>query len=101
MHRITESLTELLWELYSVILVEELPNRNCFGINSVIFVCAMVLAPSPTDLGEVQGIRGLYQAIRVATGRLVLLLTCIAKPTAAKDLAQSRSANSPDSALHE
>ena len=44
MHRITESLTELLWELYSVILVEELPNRNCFGINSVIFLCAMVFS---------------------------------------------------------
>ena len=43
MHRITESLTELLWEFYSVILVEELPNRNCFGINSVIFLCAMVI----------------------------------------------------------
>ena len=43
MHRITESLTELLWELYLVILVEELPNRNCFGINSVIILCAMVI----------------------------------------------------------
>ena len=30
---------ELLWKLYSVILVEEFPNRNCFGINSVIFLC--------------------------------------------------------------
>ena len=43
MHRITEPLAELLWELYSVILVEELPNRNSFGINSVIFSCAMVI----------------------------------------------------------
>ena len=41
-HRITESFTELLSELCSVILVEELPNRNCFGINSVILLCAVV-----------------------------------------------------------
>ena len=34
----TVSLTELLWELYSVILVEELPSQNCFGFNSVILV---------------------------------------------------------------
>ena len=40
--RITESLTELFWKFYSVILVEELPNRNCFGINSIIFLCVMV-----------------------------------------------------------
>ena len=40
--RISESLTELLWELYSVVWVEELPNRNSFGIDSVIFLCAMV-----------------------------------------------------------
>ena len=39
--RITESLTELLWELYSVIWVEGLPNRNCFGVNSVIFLCVL------------------------------------------------------------
>ena len=39
-HRITESLTEWFWEFYSVIWVEEVPNRNHFGINSVIFfVC--------------------------------------------------------------
>ena len=44
--RITESLTELFWELYSVICVEELPNRNCFGINSVIFLCVMVCVRS-------------------------------------------------------
>ena len=42
-HRITESFTELLWELHSVILVEKLPNRNYFGINSVILMCAMVI----------------------------------------------------------
>ena len=35
----TESLTELFREFYSVISVEELPNRNCFGIHSVIFLC--------------------------------------------------------------
>ena len=35
-HRITESFTELLWELCSVILVEEVPNRNCFRINSLV-----------------------------------------------------------------
>ena len=29
--RTTESLTELFWELCSVIWVEELPNWNCFG----------------------------------------------------------------------
>ena len=51
MHGITESLTELLWELYSVILVEELPNRNCFGIDSVIFVCAMVIILPNINLG--------------------------------------------------
>ena len=39
---IAESLTELFWELFSVIWVEELPNRNCFRINSVIILCAMV-----------------------------------------------------------
>ena len=39
--RITESLTELLWELYSGIWVEELLNRNCFGIDSVTFLCLM------------------------------------------------------------
>ena len=42
--RITESLTELFWELCSVILVEELPHRNCFGIISVIFLCVMVFS---------------------------------------------------------
>ena len=36
--RITECLTELLLEFDSVIWVEELPNRNRFGINSVIFL---------------------------------------------------------------
>ena len=36
-HWVTKSLTESLWKLYLVILVEELPNRNCFGIDSVIF----------------------------------------------------------------
>ena len=41
--RITESLAELFWELYSVIWVEELPNRNCFGINLVISFCVMVM----------------------------------------------------------
>ena len=40
--RITESLTELLLELYSVIWVEEFPNRNCFGITLVIILCVMV-----------------------------------------------------------
>ena len=29
-------------EFYSVIRVEELPNRNCFGINSAMFLCVMV-----------------------------------------------------------
>ena len=32
--RITESLTELFWEFYSVIWVEKFPNRNCFGIHA-------------------------------------------------------------------
>ena len=32
-------LTELFWELCSVMSVEEVLNRNCFGINSVILVC--------------------------------------------------------------
>ena len=36
------SLTEFFWELSSVILGKKLPNRNCFGINLVIFLCAMV-----------------------------------------------------------
>ena len=36
-------LTEMLWELCSVVLVEELPNRNCFGIHSVILLCVMVV----------------------------------------------------------
>ena len=40
--RITESLTKLLLELYSVIWAEELPNRNCFRIKSVIISCVMV-----------------------------------------------------------
>ena len=43
-HRITESLTELLWELHSVILAEESPNGNYFGINSVIFLCTRVMS---------------------------------------------------------
>ena len=32
----------MLWDLLSAISVEKLPNRNCFGINSGIFVCVMV-----------------------------------------------------------
>ena len=36
--RITESLTELFWELCSVVWAEELPNRNRFGINYVLFL---------------------------------------------------------------
>ena len=32
----------MFWELYSVISVKELPNRNCFRINSVIILCVMV-----------------------------------------------------------
>ena len=48
----TESLTELFTELCSVMLVEELPNRNCFGINSLIVLCVMVSvgASYPTDV---------------------------------------------------
>ena len=38
-------LTETFWELYSVILGEELPNRNGFGITSVIYLCVMVFIP--------------------------------------------------------
>ena len=38
--------TEIFWELCSVISVEELPNRNCFGIHSVIILCAMVFSGS-------------------------------------------------------
>ena len=38
----TESCTKMLSEFYSVVLVEELPNRNCFGINLVMFLCVMV-----------------------------------------------------------
>ena len=33
-------------EFYSVIWVEELPNRNCFGINLVILLCVMVFLSS-------------------------------------------------------
>ena len=32
----------MFWEFYSVISVKELPNRNCFRINSVIILCVMV-----------------------------------------------------------
>ena len=35
--------TKMFWQLCSVIAVEELPNRNCFRINLVIFLCAMVV----------------------------------------------------------
>ena len=42
-------LTEMFWELYSVILVEELPNRNYFRINPVIFLCTMVLPLGTVD----------------------------------------------------
>ena len=35
-------LTELFWELGWVISVEEIPNQNCFGNNSVIVLCGMV-----------------------------------------------------------
>ena len=31
----------MLWEFYSVISVKELPNRNCFRINSVIILCVL------------------------------------------------------------
>ena len=40
--RITESLTELFWEFYSVVSVQECPNQNSFGIYSAFFVCIMV-----------------------------------------------------------
>ena len=40
-------LPNCFWELCSVICVEELPNRNRFGTNSVIFLCVMVDFPSP------------------------------------------------------
>ena len=43
-------LAETFWELCSVLLVEALPNRNCFGINSVSFLCVMVF-----DLPRKQG----------------------------------------------
>ena len=37
-------LTETFWELYLVISAEELPNRDRFGISSVIFfVCSGLL----------------------------------------------------------
>ena len=49
--KITESLCELFWELYSVFWLEELPNRNCFGINSVIFLCVMRFSITGTDFG--------------------------------------------------
>ena len=45
-------LTESFWELSSVISVEEVPNRNCFGINSVILVCVCVMV----QLGGSQGL---------------------------------------------
>ena len=32
-----------VWELCSVMPVEELPNRNCFRITSVVFLCVIVL----------------------------------------------------------
>ena len=35
--------TEAFGELCSVVAVEELQNRNCFGFNLVIFLCAMAL----------------------------------------------------------
>ena len=35
-------LTEFFWEFYSVISVEEFPNRKCCGISSVIMLCVMV-----------------------------------------------------------
>ena len=38
----TDSLTELFWEFYSVIWVEEIPSQNCFGINSVVCLCGIV-----------------------------------------------------------
>ena len=48
--RITESLTELFWEFYSVIWVEDLPNRNCLRINLVVFLCIMVIISVQTVL---------------------------------------------------
>ena len=38
---ITE-LAEIVREFFSVISVEELPNRNRLGIDSIIFLCVMV-----------------------------------------------------------
>ena len=45
--RITEPLPNCFGDFGSVIRVEELPNRNCFGINLVIFLCAMVVCAPP------------------------------------------------------
>ena len=50
--RITESLTELFWELYSVIWVEEWPNRNCFGLSSEIFLCDCAYARQLMDMEQ-------------------------------------------------
>ena len=33
------SVGNLFWELCSVISVDRLPNPDCFGIDSVLFVC--------------------------------------------------------------
>ena len=52
--RISESLTELFWEFYSLIWVQELPNRIFFGINSVIFLCAMVVEPQFRAYGHLK-----------------------------------------------
>ena len=38
-------ITKFSLELFSVISVKELPNRNCFGINLVVFLCVMVFQP--------------------------------------------------------
>ena len=73
--RIAESLTELLWELYSVVWVEELPNRNCFGIDSVIVWCVMVIISAggckPPFVGRFS--RGQPMSVGPANGILAIL----------------------------
>ena len=43
---------EMFWELGSVMSVEELPNPNRFGMNSVVFLCATASNSSVPHCGE-------------------------------------------------
>ena len=71
--RIAESHTELFWEFCSVFWVEELPNQHCFGINSVILLCAMCVWQLRTGSAQT-GVRVTFPILSAICSYLLLYI---------------------------